>query len=247
MEPTSPRNNPCHPGLPRRHLRSGRQRQARDRRAPRALHASVRSVDRRSSSPDAEGRLCARRGPEGDPPDEQGAGHRGDDGPAPPPARALADGRARARLGRAHDEAHRLEHALSPVVEERLAKMLGMPSTCPHGNPIPGMPAPEAHHPIPLSHASSGQTLVVDRITEEAEADRQLLRFLWESGIRPGHAADGQRGGAVCRHHLRRARGQDHHDGLGRLAQDLGLRPEGASAQAARPQRARRQGGALDV
>ncbi len=86
----------------------------------------------------------------------------------------------------AQDEAHRLEHALSPVVEERLAKLLGMPSTCPHGNPIPGMPAPEAHHPIPLSQAASGQTLVVDRITEEAEADRQLLRFLWESGIRPG-------------------------------------------------------------
>ncbi len=87
---------------------------------------------------------------------------------------------------RAHDEAHRLEHALSPVVEERLAKMLGMPSTCPHGNPIPGMPAPEAHHPIPLSQAVTGQTLVVDRITEEAEADRQLLHFLWDSGVRPG-------------------------------------------------------------
>jgi DtxR family Mn-dependent transcriptional regulator len=87
---------------------------------------------------------------------------------------------------RAHDEAHRLEHALSPVVEERLAELLGMPSTCPHGNPIPGMPAPEAHHPVPLGLAAAGQTLVVDRITEEAEADRQLLRFLWESGIRPG-------------------------------------------------------------
>jgi len=87
---------------------------------------------------------------------------------------------------RAHDEAHRLEHALSPVVEERLAKMLGMPSTCPHGNPIPGMPAPEAHHPIPLSQAVGGQALVVDRITEEAEADRQLLSFLWEGGVRPG-------------------------------------------------------------
>jgi DtxR family Mn-dependent transcriptional regulator len=87
---------------------------------------------------------------------------------------------------RAHDEAHRLEHALSPVVEEKLAQLLGMPSTCPHGNPIPGMPAPEAHHPIPLSQAVAGQTLVVDRITEEAEADRQLLRFLWESGLRPG-------------------------------------------------------------
>ncbi len=87
---------------------------------------------------------------------------------------------------RAHDEAHRLEHALSPVVEEKLAALLGMPSTCPHGNPIPGMPAPEAHRPIPLAQAKEGQALVVDRITEEAEADRQLLRFLWESGIRPG-------------------------------------------------------------
>jgi hypothetical protein len=61
-----------------------------------------------------------------------------------------------------------------------------MPSTCPHGNPIPGMPAPEAHHPIPLSLAKTGQALVVDRITEEAEADRQLLRFLWDTGVRPG-------------------------------------------------------------
>ncbi len=87
---------------------------------------------------------------------------------------------------RAHDEAHRLEHALSPVVEERLAEMLGMPSTCPHGNPIPGMPQPEAHNPIPLSQATKGQVLVVERITEEAESDRQLLHFLWESGVRPG-------------------------------------------------------------
>ena len=61
-----------------------------------------------------------------------------------------------------------------------------MPSTCPHGNPIPGMPAPEAHSPIPLSQAPAGHPFVVERITEEAEADRQLLRFLWESGVRPG-------------------------------------------------------------
>src|SRR5512134_688134 len=87
---------------------------------------------------------------------------------------------------RAHDEAHRLEHALSPVVEERLAETLGMPSTCPHGNPIPGMPAQEARHPIPLSETAAGQVLAVDRITEEAEADRQLLHFLWENGVRPG-------------------------------------------------------------
>src|ERR671918_592551 len=80
----------------------------------------------------------------------------------------------------AHEEAHRLEHALSPRVEERLAELLGVPTTCPHGNPIPGMPAPEAHNPVPLSQTAAGQELTVDRITEEAEADRQLLRFLWE-------------------------------------------------------------------
>src|SRR5499433_1185602 len=84
---------------------------------------------------------------------------------------------------RAHDEAHRLEHALSPVVEEKLAEMLGMPSTCPHGNPIPGMPAPEAPRPTPLGQARTGQAPVVDRFTEEAEAARQLLRFLWENGV----------------------------------------------------------------
>ena len=87
---------------------------------------------------------------------------------------------------RAHDEAHRLEHSLSPVVEERLAEKLGMPSTCPHGNPIPGMPAPEAHRPIPLNQAPAGHPFVVERITEEAEADKKLLEHLWKNDVRPG-------------------------------------------------------------
>jgi DtxR family Mn-dependent transcriptional regulator len=87
----------------------------------------------------------------------------------------------------AHDEAHRLEHAISPVVEERLASLLGMPSTCPHGNPIPGIPnsAPPHEH-FSLAEAATGQALAVERITEEGEADRQLLKFLWDNGIRPG-------------------------------------------------------------
>src|SRR4029450_638638 len=103
---------------------------------------------------------------------------------------------------RAHEEAHRLEHALSPVVEERLPPTpgrpptpphrnpppapVGMPSTCPHGNPIPGMPAPEAHSPIPLGQAPAGHPFVVERITEEAEADRQRLGFVWGGGLRRG-------------------------------------------------------------
>ena len=86
----------------------------------------------------------------------------------------------------AHEEAHRLEHALSPRVEERLAGLLGMPSTCPHGNPIPGMPTPPRVKPFPLAHAREGSTVVVERITEEAEADKKLLEHLWRNDVRPG-------------------------------------------------------------
>ncbi|HXG16043.1 MAG TPA: metal-dependent transcriptional regulator [Calidithermus sp.] len=86
----------------------------------------------------------------------------------------------------AHEEAHRLEHALSPRVEERLAALLGMPSTCPHGNPIPGMAKPQRVRPFPLAQAREGTTVVVERITEEAEADKKLLEYLWRNDIRPG-------------------------------------------------------------
>lgn len=87
----------------------------------------------------------------------------------------------------AHEEAHRLEHAISPRVEERLAEILGMPSTCPHGNPIPGMAAPTHRMvPFPLVQAREGSTVVVERITEEAEADKRLLEHLWRNDVRPG-------------------------------------------------------------
>ncbi|MGH7390611.1 MAG: metal-dependent transcriptional regulator [Candidatus Rokuibacteriota bacterium] len=86
----------------------------------------------------------------------------------------------------AHEEAHRLEHAISPRVEERLAEMLGMPSTCPHGNPIPGMVSPRRVEPFPLAQAPEGATVVVERITEEAEADKKLLEHLWRNDVRPG-------------------------------------------------------------
>jgi DtxR family Mn-dependent transcriptional regulator len=86
----------------------------------------------------------------------------------------------------AHEEAHRLEHALSPKVEDRLASMLGMPSTCPHGNPIPGMTKPSRIVPFPLNQAAGGTTVTVERITEEAEADRKLMEHLWRYGVRPG-------------------------------------------------------------
>jgi DtxR family Mn-dependent transcriptional regulator len=86
----------------------------------------------------------------------------------------------------AHEEAHRLEHAISPRVEDRLAEMLGMPSTCPHGNPIPGMAKTVRVAPFPLAQAREGTTVVVERITEEAEADKDLLEYLWRQNVRPG-------------------------------------------------------------
>lgn len=86
----------------------------------------------------------------------------------------------------AHEEAHRLEHAISPRVEDRLAELLGMPSTCPHGNPIPGMEPPRRVEPFPLAQAKEGATVIVERITEEAEADKKLLEHLWRHDVRPG-------------------------------------------------------------
>src|SRR5260370_2556496 len=60
----------------------------------------------------------------------------------------------------AHDEANRLEHAISPVVEEKLATILGMPRTCPHGNPIPGMaPALPPSEQLSRADATVRQTL----------------------------------------------------------------------------------------
>jgi DtxR family Mn-dependent transcriptional regulator len=64
--------------------------------------------------------------------------------------------------------------------------MLGMPSTCPHGNPIPGMPRPPRVELFPLNQAKEGATVVVERITEEAEADKKLLEYLWRNDVRPG-------------------------------------------------------------
>ncbi len=85
----------------------------------------------------------------------------------------------------AHEEAHLVEHALSPKIEAYLLKALDSPSTCPHGNPIPGLGvlAPDE---FPLRDARVGDQVVVQRITEDAELEGELLRYLQEHGIEPG-------------------------------------------------------------
>lgn len=84
-----------------------------------------------------------------------------------------------------HEEAHMVEHVISPKVERRLMQVLGNPTRCPHGNPIPGtgsLPSPRA---FSLSEARKGQQVVVERIVEEAEDDLDLMSYLERSGIVP--------------------------------------------------------------
>ena len=79
-----------------------------------------------------------------------------------------------------HEEAERLEHAMSPVLEERMRAAIGDAKTCPHGHPI----APGSRLPgVPLADVEVGASVRVLRFENEAE---DLLRYLKVSGIEPG-------------------------------------------------------------
>jgi DtxR family Mn-dependent transcriptional regulator len=88
---------------------------------------------------------------------------------------------------KAHQEAHRLEHAISADVEERLTKLLNHPVTCPHGNPIPGEETSHSSKKSsPLHLISEGREVILQRITESGERDARLLGFMQEHQLVPG-------------------------------------------------------------
>jgi DtxR family Mn-dependent transcriptional regulator len=89
---------------------------------------------------------------------------------------------------KAHQEAHRLEHAVSQEVEDRLAKLLGYPTTCPHGNPIPDKDSKRAQKKVgsPLNSVAAGTEVELDYITEGGERDARLLGFMEEHRLVPG-------------------------------------------------------------
>ena len=83
----------------------------------------------------------------------------------------------------AYIEAHRLEHGVSPQLEERLFELLGRPSKSPFGRPIPGTGEPKTPPgAISLDRAAPDAEYVVERIPEE---DPNLLRFLVDSHVVP--------------------------------------------------------------
>lgn len=85
----------------------------------------------------------------------------------------------------AHLEAGKWEHVISTKVETAMTRVLGDPTTCPHGNPIPGS-SYEAPDTIELSTVAVGGKFTVSRIPEELEFTDGLLDFLEDAGIVPG-------------------------------------------------------------
>jgi DtxR family Mn-dependent transcriptional regulator len=79
-----------------------------------------------------------------------------------------------------HEEAERLEHWMSPVVEERMLRAIGDSKTCPHGHPIfEG----EREVGVPLADVEEGAKVRVLRFENEAE---DLLHYLKDTGLHPG-------------------------------------------------------------
>ena len=79
-----------------------------------------------------------------------------------------------------HEEAERLEHAMSPVLEARMLAAIGDAKTCPHGHPIEGGARIEG---APLADVVEQASVTVLRFENEAE---DLLHELKASGMEPG-------------------------------------------------------------
>src|ERR687886_549799 len=79
-----------------------------------------------------------------------------------------------------HEEAERLEHAMSPVLEARMLAAIGDARTCPHGHPIqPG----DRISGVPLADVAPGAKVRILRFENEAE---ELLHLFKDEGVEPG-------------------------------------------------------------
>jgi DtxR family Mn-dependent transcriptional regulator len=90
-----------------------------------------------------------------------------------------------------HEEAHRLEHRISGAVEQRVVATLDYPTTCPHGNPIPGnVPSARTYladqHAIRLPRATPGEDVTILCVSEVVEDEQELISYLHDRGLTPG-------------------------------------------------------------
>jgi len=92
-----------------------------------------------------------------------------------------------------HEEACRWEHVISDRVEERIAELLGNPTTSPYGNPIPGS---GFDGPAATSlDAFDGGRAVVHSLSEQIQSEEETIASLFSAGIRAGAAVDVEREG----------------------------------------------------
>ena len=88
------------------------------------------------------------------------------------------------RWDEVHEEACRLEHAISPEMEERIEKSLGNPRTCPHGHPIPDKDGVLINEKVrPLSDLKAKGKGIITSVFEE---DPRMLKYLASLGLIPG-------------------------------------------------------------
>jgi DtxR family Mn-dependent transcriptional regulator len=90
-----------------------------------------------------------------------------------------------------HEEACRLEHFISGTVEARVLASLNFPTTCPHGNPIPGqVPSARTYlqdqDAVRLSTVAPGERVRILCISEVVEDEEALILYLHEKGLTPG-------------------------------------------------------------
>ncbi len=90
-----------------------------------------------------------------------------------------------------HEEACRLEHFISGAVEDRVITSLNYPTTCPHGNPIPGSVASARTYlkdrgAVRLSALANGEKATILLISEVVEDEEAMIHYLHEKGLTPG-------------------------------------------------------------
>jgi DtxR family Mn-dependent transcriptional regulator len=87
-----------------------------------------------------------------------------------------------------HQEADEMEHTISGETMQRLLDRLDDPQTCPHGNPLPGHEA-LLQDWMPLTAAEPGERILIRRVHESAEQNRDLMVFLEAHNVMPGTQA----------------------------------------------------------
>lgn len=85
-----------------------------------------------------------------------------------------------------HKHAHRLEHAMTPLVVEKLDHFLGYPEYCPHGVPIQGYNESFFKDSFELDQAQEGMNVKILMIDEVLENAEDLLKHLHQKSIVPG-------------------------------------------------------------